>query len=139
MSNGSVTTRSDSLVSTNSSVLSGGIQRWPMRRYSTVSTDSGGTITRRSAHEEGEEEPSNRLSVPGGGQRSLFLESEEDDYDTSGGQPAMHGYANPFRHPRLNHRQESGGSSVRFIWEIEEGDGQDDDSTEAEPRDLPVR
>ncbi|XP_045102145.1 beta-3 adrenergic receptor-like [Portunus trituberculatus] len=140
MSNGSVTTRSDSLVSTNSSVLSGGIQRWPMRRYSTVSTDSGGTITRRSAHEDGEEDmPMGRLSVPGGGQRSLFLESEEDGYETSSGQPSMHGYANPFRHPHISQRQESGSSSVRFIWEIEEGDGQDDETTEPEQRDLPVR
>lgn len=139
MSNGSVTTRSDSLASTNSSVLSAGIQRWPMRRYSTVSTDSGGTITRRSAHEDLDEEALPHRLHPGG-QHSLFLESEEDSYDASGPQPEIHGYANPFRHPRLSRQQESvGGSSVRFIWEIEEGDGHDDEANEAEPSALPVR
>ncbi|XP_066971731.1 beta-1 adrenergic receptor-like [Macrobrachium rosenbergii] len=137
MSNGSVATRSDSLASTNSSVLSAGLQRWPMRRYSTVSTDSGGTITRRSAIEDLEEESSQGRLNPG--QRSLFLESEEDSYEASGNQPEIHGYANPFRHPRLSHRQESIGSSVRFIWEIEEGDGLDDDSTEPEGHDAPIR
>ncbi|KAG7162846.1 Alpha-1A adrenergic receptor-like 2 [Homarus americanus] len=139
MSNGSVTTRSDSLASTNSSVLSAGIQRWPMRRYSTVSTDSGGTITRRSAHEDPDDEVGvGRIHHPGG-QRSLFLESEEDNYEAGTSQPEIHGYANPFRHPRLSHRHESIGSSVRFIWEIEEGDGHDDDITEVEPRDVPPR
>ncbi|KAK8745390.1 hypothetical protein OTU49_000165 [Cherax quadricarinatus] len=139
MSNGSVTTRSDSLASTNSSVLSAGIQRWPIRRYSTVSTDSGGTITRRSAHEEPEEDGVSARLHPPGGQRSLFLESEEDSYDAGNNQPEIHGYANPFRHPRLSHRQESVGSSVRFIWEIDEGDGPDDDTAEGEAREAPPR
>lgn len=139
MSNGSVTTRSDSLASTNSSVLSAGFKRWTVRRYSTVSTDSGGTITRRSAHEDLEEEmASARFNLPGG-QRSLFLESEEDGYESTSNPPEIHGYANPFRHPRLSHRQESIGSSVRFIWEIEEGDGPDDDSTEMEAQKVPTR
>lgn len=134
MSNGSVTTRSDSLASTTSSVLSGGLQRWQMRRYSTVSTDSGGTITRRSGHDEDEDMAPSRLSAPCG-QHSLFLESEEDGYESSVTQPEMHGYANPFRHPRLSRRQES----VRFIWEIEEGDGLDDDSTtEVESHEPPL-
>lgn len=105
-----------------------------MRRYSTVSTDSGGTITRRSGHDEDEDLAPSRLSAPCG-QHSLFLESEEDGYESSVTQPGMHGYANPFRHPHLSRRRES----VRFIWEIEEGDGLDDDSTnEVESHEPPL-
>ncbi|CAL4086267.1 unnamed protein product [Meganyctiphanes norvegica] len=131
MSNGSVTTRSDSLASTSSSVVSG-VHRWPMRRYSTISTDSGGgtTVTqRRSIHEDMED--GSRLHPILSRQGGQLLEGDEDNQALSTIHPEIHGYSNPFRHPRLCRQQESTGSSVRFIWEIEEGD-RDEDSTESE-------
>lgn len=130
MSNGSVTTRSDSLASTSSSLVSG-VHRWPMRRYSTISTDSGGgnTVTQRhSIHEDAEDNP--RLHPILSRQGGQLLEGDEDNQQLSTIHPEMHGYSNPFR-PRLCRQQESTGSSVRFIWEIEEGD-RDEESNESD-------
>ena len=135
LSNGSVTTRSDSLASTNSSVLSYGFPRWSARRFSTVSTDSGGTVTRRCTLEEAEDLPLDP-SIPrphSAGQRfDVDIETHE-----STELPEFHGHSNPFRHPRLYRRQESVCSSSRFIWEIEEGDIRDEENPDEDFSDSP--
>ncbi|XP_047737120.1 uncharacterized protein LOC125178119 [Hyalella azteca] len=95
LSNGSVTTRSDSLASTNSSVISYGIARIPLRRYSAISTDTGDTILKKISAEDCTmaDIAMRRYSC----QRSLYSEGRDElsEIDES---IEFHGYSNPFKH-----------------------------------------
>ena len=96
LSNGSVTTRSNSLASTNSSVLSYSVQRCPARRFSAVSTDSGVTVLKKSLTEESDDALSDITLRRFSCQRPLFTEDPMNisEVDES---IEFHGYNNPFR------------------------------------------
>lgn len=118
LSNGSVATRSDSLASTNSSVLSCGIQRWqPTRRYSAASSDSGATILKKMANEDSEDAISDITLRRFSCQRSLFSEGQEEirEVDET---IEFHGYANPFRQQSdmIVQRDTLNGSCTTFKW-----------------------
>lgn len=115
LSNGSVATRSDSLASTNSSVLSCGVQRWSaLRRFSAASTDSGATILKKFRNDS-EDAVSDITLRRFSCQRSLFSEDQGElrEVDET---IEFHGYNNPFRQNSLIVEREPYNASCTFKW-----------------------
>lgn len=141
LSNGSVNARSDSLASTNSSVLSYSIHKWP-RRCSTVSIDSaGGTPQRKISTDESHyssvcETPKIYLGQYLKDRKTSTIDIEEDESGEIFDVTDYHGYGNFFQSPFLYSRDEHLPWTHRYIWEIEECDGADEDSVVVEKETL---
>ena len=122
MSIASTAGRSDSLVSTSSSVLSYGTQK-RQRRLSNYSCESVKNFTKRTT---GKYE--NNVTCPRAYQNQRQLSGEDENQDLN--ELEFHIYSNPYRPNYIYRHEQNFSSPTRFIWEVDEADSSYDDVME---------